>query len=124
MVGDRPYYGSWDESWGRAAARMIVEQRPEVDAIFCGSDQIARGVLDALRDLGRDVPGAISVIGFDNWEAISADCRPRLTSVDMNLQHLGAVAGQRLFAAIDGAVTHSEEFASRLVMRESTLPVR
>lgn len=123
MVGDRPYFGSWEESWGRAAAHMIVEQHPDVDAIFCGSDQIGRGVLDALRDLGRDVPGAISVIGFDNWEAISADSRPRLTSVDMNLKHLGAVAGKRLFEAIDGATPHSEELPCRVVMRESTLPV-
>ncbi|MET8260124.1 LacI family DNA-binding transcriptional regulator [Micromonospora sp. NPDC005553] len=124
LVADRPYFGSWDESWGRAAAHMVVERHAEVDAIFCGSDQIARGVLDALRDLGRDVPGALSVIGFDNWEAISADSRPRLTSIDMNLQRLGAVAGQRLFEAISGAATRSEEFSGRLVMRESTLPQR
>ncbi|MFF4880780.1 MULTISPECIES: LacI family DNA-binding transcriptional regulator [unclassified Micromonospora] len=123
MVGDRPYFGSWDESWGRAAAHMVVEQHPEVDAIFCGSDQIARGVLETLRDFGRDVPRTISVIGFDNWEAIAADSRPRLTSIDMNLKHLGAVAGQRLFAAIDGAAASSEEFPGRVVMRESTLPV-
>ncbi|AEB44836.1 MULTISPECIES: LacI family DNA-binding transcriptional regulator [Micromonospora] len=123
MVGDRPYFGSWEESWGRAATHMIVEQHPEVDAIFCGSDQIGRGVLDALRDLGREVPGTISVIGFDNWEAISADSRPRLTSVDMNLKHLGAVAGKRLFEAIDGTVPRSEELPCRVVMRESTMPV-
>ncbi|MFU8872938.1 LacI family DNA-binding transcriptional regulator [Micromonospora sp. SL4-19] len=124
MVGDRPYFGSWDESWGRAAARMVVGQHPEVDAIFCGSDQIARGVLDTLRDLGRDVPGSISVIGFDNWEAIAAHSRPRLTSIDMNLQRLGTVAGQRLFAAIDGVtLPSSEEFPGRVVMRESTVPI-
>ncbi|GGO21077.1 LacI family DNA-binding transcriptional regulator [Micromonospora parathelypteridis] len=123
MTGGRPYYGSWDESWGRAAAHMVVEQHPEVDAIFCGSDQIARGVLEVLRDLGRDVPGTTSVIGFDNWEVISAHSRPRLTSIDMNLKQLGAIAGQRLFEAIDGGVPTSEEFPSRVVMRESTLPV-
>ncbi|KIR61384.1 MULTISPECIES: LacI family DNA-binding transcriptional regulator [Micromonospora] len=123
MVGDRPYFGSWDEAWGRAAARMVVERHPEVDGIFCGSDQIARGVLETLRDLGRDVPGTTSVIGFDNWEAIAAHSRPRLTSIDMNLKHLGSVAGQRLFAAIGGAVPTSEQFPGRLVMRESSLPL-
>ncbi|MBM7494302.1 LacI family DNA-binding transcriptional regulator [Micromonospora luteifusca] len=123
MTGGRPYYGTWDESWGRAAAHMVVEHHPEVDAIFCGSDQIARGALDVLRDLGRNVPGTTSVIGFDNWEVISAHSRPRLTSIDMNLKQLGAIAGQRLFEAIDGGVPTSEEFPSRVVMRESTLPV-
>ncbi len=124
MVGDRPYYGSWDESWGRAAAHMVVERHPEVDAVFCGSDQIARGVLETLRDLGRDVPSTTSVIGFDNWDAIAAHSRPRLTSIDMNLKRLGAVAGQRLFAAIDGATAPtSEEFPGRIVIRESTVPI-
>lgn len=123
LLGGQPYYGSWDETWGRAAAHIVVEQHPEVDAIFCGSDQIARGVLETLRDLGRDVPNAISVIGFDNWDAIAAHSRPRLTSIDMNLEHLGAVAGRRLFAAIDGEEPpKSEQYPGRVVMRESTAP--
>jgi len=121
MLGGRPYYGSWDETWGRAAAHIVVERHPEVDAVFCGSDQIARGVLEALRDLGRDVPGSISVLGFDNWEAVAAHSRPRLTSIDMNLERLGAAAGRSLFAAIDGgAAPTSEQFPGRVVMRDST----
>lgn len=124
MLGGRPYYGSWDESWGRAAAYMVIERHPEVDAIFCGSDQIARGVLETLRDLGRGVPGSISVIGFDNWEAMAAHSRPRLTSIDMNLERLGAVAGRCLFAAIEGGDRPtSEQFPGRLVMRDSTAPI-
>ncbi|MFC0527488.1 LacI family DNA-binding transcriptional regulator [Phytohabitans kaempferiae] len=124
MIGGKPYFGSWDETWGRAAAHIVVERHPEVDAIFCGSDQIARGVLETLRDLGRDVPGSISVIGFDNWEAITAHSRPRLSSIDMNLEHLGAVAGRRLFAAIDGDDPPiSEQFPGRVVMRDSTAPL-
>lgn len=123
MLGGKPYYGSWDETWGRAAAHIVVEQHPEVDAVFCGSDQIARGVLETLRDLGRDVPHAISVIGFDNWDAIAAHSRPRLTSIDMNLERLGAVAGRRLFEAIAGAEPpSSEQYPGRVVMRDSTAP--
>jgi LacI family transcriptional regulator len=121
MLGGRPYYGSWDETWGRAAAHIVVEQHPEVDAVFCGSDQIARGVLETLRDLGRDVPGSMSVIGFDNWEAIAAHSRPRLTSIDMNLERLGAAAGRSLFAAIAGGTPPvSEQFPGRVVTRDST----
>ncbi|NUT51103.1 MAG: LacI family DNA-binding transcriptional regulator [Saccharothrix sp.] len=123
LLGGKPYYGSWDETWGRAAAHMVVERHPEVDAVFCGSDQIARGVLETLRDLGRDVPQSISVIGFDNWDAMVAHSRPRLTSVDMNLERLGAVAGRRLFAAIDGdEPPTSEQYPGRVVIRESTAP--
>jgi len=125
MLGGKPYFGSWDESWGRAAAHIVVERHPEVDAIFCGSDQIARGVLETLRDLGRDVPAAISVIGFDNWEAVAAHSRPRLTSIDMNLEHLGGAAGRSLFAAIDGgSPPKSEQFPGRIIMRDSTAAAR
>ncbi|MEH1123141.1 LacI family DNA-binding transcriptional regulator [Micromonospora sp. CPCC 206061] len=124
MLGGKPYFGSWDETWGRAATHIVVEAHPEVDAIFCGSDQIARGVLETLRDLGRDVPGSISVTGFDNWEAVAAHSRPRLTSIDMNLEHLGAAAGRRLFAAIDGGErSTSDQYPGRLVVRDSTAPV-
>ncbi len=125
LLGGQPYYGSWDETWGRAAGHMVLDQYPETDAIFCGSDQIARGVLETLRDLGRDVPGSVSVIGFDNWEAVAAHSRPRLTSIDMNLERLGAVAGRRLFVAIEGGdPATSEQFPGRLVLRDSTAPVR
>ncbi|MEL7975696.1 LacI family DNA-binding transcriptional regulator [Isoptericola sp. F-RaC21] len=124
LVGGRAFFGSWSEGWGRAAARTLLERFDDVDGFFCGSDQIARGVLDGLREAGRDVPGDISVIGFDNWEVLAANARPQLTSVDMNLEQVGRVAAQRLFAAIDGErASGVEELPCRIVTRESTLPV-
>lgn len=123
LVGGQAFFGSWSEAWGRGAARMLMEQHPEVDGFFCGSDQIARGVLDTLRELGRDVPREVSVVGFDNWEVFAAGARPQLTSIDMNLERVGRVAAQRLFAAIDGQ-PHSgvEELPCRLVTRDSSVP--
>ena len=124
LVGGQTYFGSWSEGWGRGAARMVVEQHPDVDGFFCGSDQIARGVLDALRELGRDVPGDVSVIGFDNWEVLSTNARPQLSSVDTNLERVGRVAAQRLFAAIDGTVRPGiEELPCRVVTRASSAPI-
>src|SRR5690606_20735581 len=101
MVGD-VRFGSWTEGWGRAAAAMLLTQHPDVDAILCGSDQVARGVMDTLREQGRRIPDDVAVMGFDNWEIFTAHVRPPLTSVDMNFERLGRVAAQRLFAAIDG----------------------
>src|ERR1700749_2744495 len=42
-------FGEWSERWGREAARQLLDELPDTDAIFCGSDQIARGVADTLR---------------------------------------------------------------------------
>jgi LacI family transcriptional regulator len=118
-------YGSWSEGWGRTATRALVDRVPELDGIICASDQIARGSLDALRDLGVPVPERVAVLGFDNWEAVVADSRPPLTSVDMNFEALGRAAAQRLTSAMSGE-RHAggvEKLPVRLVARASTARV-
>ncbi len=102
LAGDHVRYGSWTEEWGRAAAHTLLAAEPDVDAILCGSDQIARGVMDALRDRGVAIPQDVAVMGFDNWEPMVAGARPGLTTVDMNFESLGRRAAQRLFEAIGG----------------------
>jgi len=124
LVGGQTYFGAWSEAWGRGAARMIHNQFPDLDAIFCGNDQIARGALDVLRELGRDVPRDVSVMGFDNWEILTTNARPALTSIDMNLERIGAIAAQHLFKAIDGSRDSGvQPLPCRVVTRESTAPV-
>jgi LacI family transcriptional regulator len=95
-------YGEWSEAWGREAVARLIASNRKVDAMFCGSDQIARGAVDALRDRGIRVPDDIAVVGFDNWEIIAAATRPPLTTVDMNLYELGRQAGLRLLDRIEG----------------------
>lgn len=122
LVGGQVHYGNWTEAWGRAAAHAVLDQHPDVDAILCGSDQIARGALDALRERGLAVPQAIAVMGFDNWEVLVTGSRPQLTSVDMDLEALGRMAAQSLFAAIDGAERSGvQTLPCRLVVRGSTV---
>jgi LacI family transcriptional regulator len=122
LVGD-VRFGAWSEGWGRAATSMLLSQHPDVDAIFCGSDQVARGVLYAVRERGRDVPDDVAVMGFDNWEVLTTDARPPLTSVDMNLEEIGRAAARALFAALDGSSRSGlEALPCRLVIRGSTAP--
>ena len=97
--------GTWSEAWGHAAVDRLLATGAPLDAIFCGSDQIARGVVDALRDRGIRVPDDVAIVGFDNWEPFAAASRPPLTTIDMNLHELGRQAGMRLLAqARDPAV--------------------
>ncbi|MEO8135839.1 MAG: LacI family DNA-binding transcriptional regulator [Betaproteobacteria bacterium] len=95
-------FGSWSENWGREAVEKLLARNPKIDAIFCGSDQIARGAVDSMRDLGVRVPHDVAVVGFDNWQIIAAATRPPLTTIDMNLHELGRQAGLRLLDMIDG----------------------
>ncbi|MGQ5264879.1 LacI family DNA-binding transcriptional regulator [Micromonospora sp. ZYX-F-536] len=121
-AGD-PLFGEWSQRWGRHAARLLLAARPDVDAIFCGNDQVAAGVADTLRDLGRRIPDDVAIVGYDNWEFFAEDCRPPLTTVDLNLEQLGATAVQHLIAALDGnAGVGVIRQQGRLVVRESTGP--
>jgi LacI family transcriptional regulator len=125
LVGD-VLFSEWSERWGRDAAAVLLERHPDIDAILCGSDQIARGVLDTARDFHRDVPGDLAVIGFDNWEVLTTNARPELSSIDPDLQQLGRLAAQRVFAALDGVDVGSgtQYLPGRLVIRGSTVARR
>ena len=95
--------GEWSEAWGRDALQRLFDgDRAAPDAIFCGNDQIARGVIDGLRERGVTVPDDVSVVGFDNWRIIAEATRPPLTTIDMNLKELGREAGRRLIELIAG----------------------
>ncbi|MBO9567982.1 MULTISPECIES: LacI family DNA-binding transcriptional regulator [Cellulomonas] len=114
-------YGSWTEAWGRAGVAAALEADPRIDAVVCGSDQIARGVLDALRERGVGVPGDVAVIGFDNWQPMIAGSRPALTSVDMNFETMGRRAATRLSALVAGQQDAGvETIEPRVVVRAST----
>ena len=116
------HYGAWSEAWGHAAiARIWGGPGPHPDGIFCGNDQIARGVIDALRERGVDVPGAVSVVGFDNWEIVAAATRPPLPTVDMTLRELGREAGRLIRALSDGIAVEPglRRLPCQLVVRQS-----
>ncbi|MFF0340086.1 LacI family DNA-binding transcriptional regulator [Kribbella sp. NPDC004875] len=117
-----PLHGEWSERWGRHAVDLLLRTQPDVDAITCGSDQIARGVCDRLRELGRSVPDDIAVTGYDNWPVMALASRPPLTTVDMELEALGRHTANLLLDAIGGR-THPGplELPTRLIARESTL---
>ncbi|GGZ29064.1 LacI family DNA-binding transcriptional regulator [Streptomyces poonensis] len=123
-LAGEPRFGAWSEGWGRAATALLLDRHPDVDAVLCGSDQIARGALDVLRERGHRVPEDVAVMGFDNWQVLTSACRPPLTSVDMNLEEVGRAAARALFTAIAGDHGRGvETLPCRVVVRGSTAPL-
>ncbi|MGW3444980.1 LacI family DNA-binding transcriptional regulator [Streptomyces sp. NPDC001076] len=121
LAAGRVHFGEWSEAWGRRAADAVLQAAPDTDAVFCGNDQIARGVADTLRERGKDVPGDIAVVGYDNWDTMALACRPPLTTVDMNLAEIGRIAALRLLQAIDAEPQPGvHTVPCRLVVRESS----
>lgn len=101
-----PESGAWTEQWGRQALRRFIAEGVLFDAVMCGSDHIARGVLDVLREVGRSVPIDVAVLGHDNFPVLAEHSEPPLSSIDMNLGEVGAQAARTLLRAIQ---THDAE---------------
>ncbi|WP_420963495.1 LacI family DNA-binding transcriptional regulator [Brucella sp. IR073] len=114
-----PMFGEWSEEWGHEAINIAFARGIRPDGIFCGNDEIARGVIDALRDRNITVPGDISVVGFDNWEVIARQTRPPLTTIDMELKELGRRAGLAMLQ-----LTRGEEIAPGIVRLPCSLVTR
>lgn len=112
----------WSERAGYEAAAILFRGGcPPPDAVFCGNDQIARGMVDALTIMGIDVPQQVSIVGFDNWAIFAEATRPPLTTVDMNLEELGRVAGETLLKMIGGEFVEPgiRKLPCRLKLRQS-----
>ena len=117
-----PMFGEWSESWGRTAATALIASHPDTDAIVCGSDQIARGVVEGLRQYGASVPERVAVVGFDNWDVMALGCQPSLTTIDMDIEGLGRRAAELLLSAIGGSVRPGVQLHEpRLVVRDSSV---
>lgn len=117
-----PLFGEWTERWGRQAIKQVLLSGAEFNGVVCASDQIARGVTEALREAEVDVPGRVGVIGFDNWDVMVEASRPPLTTIDMNLHDVGSAAAEALLTAIaTGSLEPGiRRIDCRLVPREST----
>lgn len=120
---ERVLSGPWQESWGYTAAKYLIKQDASIDALFCGSDQLARGAVEALHELGVRIPDDVAVIGFDNWEPIACATRPALTTIDMNLEAIGQYVGQCLLDLLAGKLlAGTVRLPCNLIVRESTAP--
>ncbi len=81
--------GDFSRQSGRDQAATLFAARPT--AIFASNDEMAVGVMDAAKAAGIDIPGDISLAGFDD-NAIARTVRPRLTSVRQPLEEMGEAA--------------------------------
>jgi len=110
--------GNFTFASGDEMTRRLLEQCPDVDAIVYGDDDMAVGGLRALRSLGRQVPGDLSVVGYYDYE-IAQFTEPSLTSVAFDKYAMGAVAARRLITLIG-----SQPQAPHMIVLPTQLRVR
>lgn len=115
--------GDFTRAGGYATATELLASDLDVTAVFALNDTMAVGALAACRDAGVDVPGALSLVGFDDVPHV-VDVTPPLTTVRLPMEELGAEAialALREPTSDDPAVVTS---TSELVVRASTGPPR
>jgi LacI family transcriptional regulator len=122
LVTGSALHGQWSERWGRDAVNVLLRGGEPLDGVFCGSDQIARGLVTGLREAGMRVPEEVGVVGVDNWDVMVEASRPPLTTVDLGLHHLGHLAATKLLRTIEGTPLESgvQFVPPHLVTRRST----
>jgi DNA-binding LacI/PurR family transcriptional regulator len=104
---------------GITAARELLTRTPRPTAVFAVSDALALGVLAAAAELDIDVPGSLSVIGFDDIDE-AAHSRPSLTTVAQDLREQGRTAARMALALVDGKAVRSAPRTAHVLVREST----
>jgi DNA-binding LacI/PurR family transcriptional regulator len=112
--------GKFTEEGGARAAQAILDRDRGVTALFAGNDKMAVGALHYLSRNGIDVPGQVSVVGFDDLRH-AAFVTPTLTTVHLPLYEVGALACERLIERAHGKTDRvTEKLPTHLIVREST----
>jgi LacI family transcriptional regulator len=82
-------------------ARKLLSLQERPTAIFAANDVSAMGVYQAAREFGLQIPGDLSVIGFDNLRE-AAQLNPPLTTIDQSLEKMGIIATEMLVELVKG----------------------
>ncbi|WP_368497144.1 LacI family DNA-binding transcriptional regulator [Herbiconiux sp. A18JL235] len=107
-----------------ANTRRLLEEHPEVTGIVANSDFHAVEVVRALHDAGVDVPGEISVVGYDDNE-VALQVRPNLTTVHLPVFDLGWEAARlAVEKPVSGLPGSAVELGTHVVVRDSVAPPR
>jgi DNA-binding LacI/PurR family transcriptional regulator len=122
-VPDVELRGDWTPSSGHAAGRQLARRvhDGEMTAVFLANDQMALGLLAAFHEEGLDVPGDVSVVGFDDLPE-APYLIPPLTTVRQDFAELGRRGLQLVLARLAGEELHPDPVPPVLLVRGSTGP--
>jgi DNA-binding LacI/PurR family transcriptional regulator len=114
---------SSDERIGYDGARTLLDDRARPTALLCFSDVIAAAAVHAAQSLGLDVPGDVSVVGFDD-STLAVRTRPALTTVRQDVEAKGRIATSALITRIEQLRTANAAPQAEHVMLPTQLVVR
>jgi DNA-binding LacI/PurR family transcriptional regulator len=114
----RVFYGDWSAASGYQQGRKLAA-RDDVTAIFAANDQMAMGILRAFHEAGREIPGGVSVVGFDDVPEAEFQMVP-LTTVAVDAEE----AARRILAELLQMIEGAEPPAGTVIIPGTELIIR
>ncbi|MCD8248596.1 MAG: LacI family transcriptional regulator [Lachnospiraceae bacterium] len=116
--------GNWSYMSGYTAMSELLEKTPDLDAVFCGNDEMAIGAMRLLKERGRRIPQDVKLMGYDDV-FLSTIVEPSVSTIHIKKRTAGERAAELLFDRIENPDGVREpigiEMESSLVIRNSTV---
>lgn len=119
--------GTWSSKSGERAIHQLLDQYPEMDAVFVANDQMALSVSQVACRMGLKIPHDLAVVGFDGIPD-AAYFWPPLTTVHQDQHQLGCLAVEHVVRLVEASrepesayETEAVWLKPRLIVRESSL---
>jgi LacI family transcriptional regulator len=106
---------------GLDATRRLLQINPHLEAIVAATDYAALGVMRACVEAGKNIPGDISVIGFDDMDFALLQGYQTLSTVRQPKEQLGMLAAEYLYRMVQGEEVPSLVLEPELIIRESSI---
>lgn len=115
--------GLYNRETAKTPAASLLSMTDRPTAVFAANDLSAIGTIQAAAELGLDVPGDLSVIGFDDIPEAS-QMNPALTTIRQPMKRLGATAAEMLIQLLNGETLSQNHLhlPTGLVRRATTAP--
>jgi LacI family repressor for deo operon, udp, cdd, tsx, nupC, and nupG len=113
--------GDFSIDSGLAQTLTLLQADPKLTAIFCFSDEMAMGALEALRQSGLRCPADLSLIGFDDIR-YAQHLDPPLTTINQPMDRIGEEVVRLLLEILDGGASERRDVTlpHHLIVRSST----
>ena len=115
--------GAWSSASGSEAAQRLLDQTPDLDAVFAANDQMALGVMHVAAQRRHRVPRDLGVAGFDNVPESAYFC-PALTTVQQDQHNVGRVAVEEIIRIVEAGWDGRTAIEPKSIMLSPILVVR
>jgi len=111
-------YGDYTHASGIVAMQHLLNQSPDLDAVFVNSDLMAIGAISTIQNTGKRVPEDIAVVGYDDLSIAIYNNLP-LTTIRQNFPLVGKLLAQNLIQYIQTGIVTNVTTPVELVTRQS-----